>query len=224
MRLRTENLEKFFPGKGSQKPLLTCGSPGCGIITEDIKEVGTKTMRPKSLRVDSLASPRWLLLVCAVLLLFGCQAKEPAASFKKDVKSIMDKLCTTLAEPVFKGNVPGIETALKEIEPHVIKLCQRCPFQVGVLNQHGEILAVHPPTKSNNNFSSYDLVIKVISSKQIQQQKFFLQNGPELYIICAPILRQDKLIGLIGIAISAEEAKSRWGLTEKEFMALDFNT
>ena len=181
-------------------------------------------MRPNSLHVDSLASPRWLLLVCAVLLLFACQAKEPAASFKQDVKSILDKLCTALVEPVFKGDVPGIETALSEIEPHVVKLCRRCPFQVGVLNQHGEILAVHPPTERSNNFSSYDLVIKTISSKQIQQQKFFLQDGPELYIICAPILRQDKVIGLTGIAISAEEAKSRWGLTEKEFMALNFNT
>ena len=183
-------------------------------------------MRSKVLHVFFLSSPRWLLLVCAVLLLLACQSQplSPAASFKKDVKSILDKLCTTMVEPVFKGDVPGIERALSELEPQLAKLCPRCPFQVGVLNQHGEILAVHPPTERTNNFSSYDLVIKVISSKQIQQQKFFLQNGPELYIICAPILRQDKVIGLIGIAISAEEAKSKWGLTEKEFMALNFNT
>ena len=181
-------------------------------------------MRPNSLPVDSLASPRWLLLVGAVLLLFACQTKDPTASFKKEVKSILNKLCTTLVEPVSKSDVPGIETALSEIEPQLAKLCRMCPFQVGVLNQHGEILAVHPPTERTNNFSSYDLVIKVISSKMIQQQRFFLQDGSELYIICAPILRQDKVIGLTGIAISAEEAKSKWGLTEKEFMALNFNT
>jgi len=181
-------------------------------------------MTSNSLHLDSLASPRWLLLVCAVLLLFACQAKQPATSFKQDVKSILDKLCTALVEPVFKGNVPGIETVLSEIEPHIVELCRRCPFQVGVLNQHGEMLAVHPPAGRSNNFSSYDLVIKTINSKQIQQQKFFLQDGLELYIICAPILRQDKVIGLTAIAISAEEAKSKWGLTEKEFMALNFNT
>jgi hypothetical protein len=183
-------------------------------------------MISNSLHLDSLASPRWLLLVCAVLLLFACQSRplSPAASFKKDVKSILDKLCTTLVEPVFKGDVPGIESALSEIEPQFAKMCRMCPFQVGVLNQHGQILVVHPPPERTNNFSSYDLVIKVISSKMIQQQKFFLQDGPELYVICAPILRQDKVIGLIGIAISAEEAKSKWGLTEKEFMALNFNT
>jgi len=183
-------------------------------------------MRPNSLHLDSLAIPRWLLLVGASLLLFACQSPplSPADSFKKEVKSILDKLCTTLVEPVSKSDVPGIETALSEIKPQLVKLCPMCPFQVGVLNRHGEILAVHPPTERTNNFSSYNMVIKVISSKQIQQQKFFLPDGPELYIICAPILRQDKVIGLMGIAISAEEAKSRWGLTEKEFMALNFNT
>jgi hypothetical protein len=183
-------------------------------------------MTSNSLHLDSLASPRWLVLVCAVLLLFACQSQplSPADSFKKDVKSILDKLCTALVEPVFKGDVPGIETVLSKIEPHIVELCRRCPFQVGVLNQNGVILAVHPSTGKNSNFSSYDLVIKTINSKQIQQQKFFLQDSPELYIICAPILRQDKLIGLTAIAISAEEAKSKWGLSEKEFMALNFNT
>jgi len=183
-------------------------------------------MRLNFLHVDSLAGPRWLLLVCAVLLLSACQSppSSPAASFKKEVKGILDKLCAALVEPVFKGDLPGIESALSELEPQLAKLCPRCPFQVGVLNQQGKTLAIHPPTGRSNNFSSYDLVIKVISSKQIQQQKFFLQNGPELYIICAPILRQDKVIGLVGIAISAAEAKSNWGLTEKEFMALNFNT
>jgi hypothetical protein len=183
-------------------------------------------MRSNYLPLDSLASPRWLLLVGAVLLLFACQSRtlNPADRFKKEVKSILDKLCTTLAEPVSKSDVPGIETALSEIKPQLVKLCPMCPFQVGVLNQHGKILAVHPPTKKTNNFSSYDLVIKVISSKMIQQQRFFLPDGSELYIICAPILRLDKVIGLMGIAIRAEEAKSKWGLTEKEFMALNFNT
>ncbi len=182
-------------------------------------------MRSNSLPLDSLASPRWLLLVGAVLLLFACQSPplSPADRFKKEVKSILDKLCTTLVEPVSKSDMHGIETVLSEIEPLAVELCRMCPFQVGVLNEHGKILAVHPPTGRNNNFSNYDLVIKTISSKQIQQQSFFLQDGSALYIICAPILRQGKVIGLTAIAINAEEAKSRWGLTEKEFMALNFN-
>ena len=184
-------------------------------------------MRSNALPLASLASPRWLLLVGAILLLFACQPPplNPADGFKEEVKSILDKLCTTLVEPVSKSDVPGIETVLSEYEPQLAKLCPRCPFQVGVLNRHAEILAVHPP-RSTNNFASYDLVIKVISSKMSNSgsRGSFSRMVPNSYIICAPILRQDKVIGLMGIAISAEEAKSRWGLTEKEFMALNFNT
>jgi hypothetical protein len=67
-------------------------------------------------------------------------------------------------------------------------------------------------------------MIKAINSKKIQQQRFFLQNGSELYIICAPLIREDTVIGLIAIAINSEDAEKKWGLKEKEFMALNFNT
>ena len=67
-------------------------------------------------------------------------------------------------------------------------------------------------------------MIKAIKSKKIQQQRFFLQDGSELYLICAPLIRQDTLIGLVAIAISSEDAAKRWDLTEKEFLAMDFNT
>jgi hypothetical protein len=43
-------------------------------------------------------------------------------------------------------------------------------------------------------------------------------------MICVPILRENVVIGLIAIAINSEEAEKRWGLTEKEFLAIDFNT
>jgi len=31
------------------------------------------------------------------------------------------------------------------------------------------------------------------------------------------------VIGMLAIALSAADAKSRWGLTEEEFLTLDFN-
>ena len=63
-------------------------------------------MRSDSLPLDSLASPRWLLLVGAILLLCACQPPplSPADRFKKEVKSILDKLCTT---PVEWGDLFG---------------------------------------------------------------------------------------------------------------------
>ena len=83
------------------------------------------------------------------------------------------------------------------------------------------------PVKKNDkakDFSSYDVVIKAINSKKIQQQRLFLQDGAKLYLVCAPLIREDTLIGLVAIAISSTDAQQKWGLKEKEFLALDFNT
>ncbi|MGA9753520.1 MAG: hypothetical protein WBV23_00100 [Desulfobaccales bacterium] len=171
----------------------------------------------------------WLTLVCAALLFWGCQAQEAplspaAATFKKEIKTCINTLAAPLLEPVANKDVAKIAGALEKVEPQTVKLCRMCPFQIGILNATGETLAVHPPTKENKNFSNYDLVIKAINSKKIQQQRLFLQDGAQLYLICAPLIRQDKVIGLMAIAISADEAEKRWGLTEKDFLALNFNT
>jgi len=171
-----------------------------------------------------------ILLLGAVILFFGCQAREAplspgAATFKQELKKCFDNLGVTLVEPVAKNDLAGIRAALEKVESPAVKLCRLCPFEIGVLNPSGETLAAYPKGDGKaKNFSNYELVIKAISSKKIQQQRFFLQDGAKLYLVCAPLIREDKLIGLVAIAISSEDAEKRWGLTEKEFLALDFNT
>jgi hypothetical protein len=173
--------------------------------------------------------PLWPVLLCLAVLMGGCQAKEPplspaAASFKKEIKQCLDNVTVPLLGPVAKRDLPGISAALEKVEPQAVKLCRMCPFQIGVINQAGETLAVHPPKDTSSNFSNYDLVIKAMRSKKIQHQRFFLQNGSQIYMIGAPLIRGDQVVGLVAIAINADEAANRWGLTEQEFQALDFNT
>jgi hypothetical protein len=176
-------------------------------------------------------APLWLALVVAVTLLSGCQAKPPplspaAASFKHEIKTCLTSLSAGLMEPVAKKDVAAINAVLEKVESPAVKLCRLCPFQVGVLSPLGEALAIYPPRSGNGtkNYSNYDLITKAIHSKKIQQQKFFLQNGSELYIICAPLVRENKVIGLIVIAINSKEAEKRWGFQAKEFQGLDFNS
>ena len=149
-----------------------------------------------------------------------------AATFKQEIKSCLTNLSVTLMEPVAKQDLAGIKAALEKVESPAVKLCRLCPFEIGVMNPSGETLAAYPAKGDGKakNYSNYDLVIKAINSKKIQQQQFFLQDGSELYLVCAPLIRQDTLIGLVAIAISSEDAEKRWGLKEKEFLALDFNT
>jgi hypothetical protein len=171
-----------------------------------------------------------LALVVSALLFYGCQAKPAplspgAAAFKHAIKDCLTKLSAGLMEPVAKKDILAITNALERVESPAVKLCSLCPFKIGVMNRFGEGLAVYPPKSDNNmkNYSSYDLVIKAINRKRIQQQIFYLQDGSELYIICAPLLRDGNLIGLVAIAVNSKDAGAKWNLTDKEFMALNFN-
>jgi len=171
-----------------------------------------------------------ILLVSAVILVLGCQAREAplnpgVATFKQELKSCFDNIAVTLMEPVANKDAAGIQAALEKVESPAVKLCRLCPFEIGVLNPAGEIMAAYPVKGAGKakNFSSYELVKKAISSKKIQQQGLFLADGSKLYLLCAPLIRKDVLIGLVAIAISSADAEKRWNLTEKEFLALDFN-
>ena len=172
-----------------------------------------------------------VLLASAVILLSGCQAREAplspgAATFKQELKSCLTNLSAALMEPVAKKDLEGIRVALEKAESPAVKLCRLCPFEIGVTNASGETLAAYPikGDGKGKDYSQYDLVKKAISGKKIQQQGLFLPDGSKLYLICAPLIRKDTLIGLVAIAISSVEASKRWGLTEKEFLAMDFNT
>ena len=148
------------------------------------------------------------------------------ATFKQELKSCFDNIAVTLMEPVANKDAAGIQAALEKVESPAVKLCRLCPFEIAVLNPAGEIMAAYPVKGAGKakDYSTYELVKKAISSKKIQQQGLFLPDGSKLYLVCAPLIRKDVLIGLVAIAISSVEAEKRWNLQEKEFMALDFNT
>jgi hypothetical protein len=188
-------------------------------------------MRPIAVPMQAIPCPyRWPLLLCAAMLILSCSAKAPplspaAATFKQEMKTCITNLSAALMEPVANKDVAAINAALVKMESPAVKLCRLCPFQVGVLDRVGEVLATYPAKSDNGNknYSGYDLIAKAIASKKIQQQRFFLQDGTKLYIICVPLLRANNLVGLIAIAVNSEDPGRRWGLTEKDFMSINFN-
>lgn len=147
------------------------------------------------------------------------------ASFKQELKSCLDSLSGSLRDPVIRKDLAAIKAALSNLESPAVKLCRMCPFEVGVLNPAGATLAEYPVRGDGKpkDYSTYELVKKAISSKRIQQQGLFLPDGSKIYLVAAPIVNQEVLIGLVAIAVSSEEAAKRWGFTEKEFLAIDFN-
>lgn len=172
----------------------------------------------------------WLALVALlVAAAWGCQSQEPplrpgATEFKKEVLACIAKLKTDLVAPLEKRDIPALNDTLKEVEPQAIKLCRMCPFRIGILNHEGHTLTVYPPKQDAlANFSNYEVVIQTLKSRRISTQRLFLQNGSQVYIICVPLLKDDQVLGILAVAVSAEDAKQRWDMTAEEFLAIDFN-
>jgi hypothetical protein len=159
----------------------------------------------------------------------GCRATEPplspaAAAFKKEVQDCLDQLCHGMVEQIEKKDIAGLNESLKHIEPEALRLCRMCPFRIGILDKTGDTLTVYPfKQEAMANFSKYEVVVQTLKNKKINQQRFFLQDGAQIYIICVPLSREKELVGIMALSLSAEDAKSRYGLTEADFLAIDFN-
>lgn len=172
---------------------------------------------------------RLMLLLLLLVLLGGCQAKEtplsPAAEcFKKEVQDCLDRLGKGVVDAVLKGDLPALNEALKRLEPEAIKLCRMCPFRIGILDKNGETLTVYPyKVEAMGNFSSYEAVKQTLKNHQINQQRLYLQEGSQIYIICIPLLKDNHLVGILVLSLSAKDAQDRYELSEKEFMAINFN-
>ncbi|MFZ5453665.1 MAG: hypothetical protein ACOZF2_17550 [Thermodesulfobacteriota bacterium] len=170
-----------------------------------------------------------VLLILLLGFTYGCQTKEPplspaAARFKHEVKECLDLVTKPLIGPLSRKDAAGIHAALKKTEPENLKLCVRCPFRMGVMDVEGNSLALYPQRKNADlDFYKYEVVQQALKERKIRQQRLFLQDGSGLFVICVPLLKDNQVMGILAIALSASEARNKWGLTEKEFMALDFN-
>ncbi len=175
-------------------------------------------------------SGAWPILLLLLLgLLGGCQAKEPplspeAGAFKKEVQDCLDRLCQGLVGSILKRDVDALNETLKKVEPEALKLCRMCPFRIGILDKNGETLTVYPfKIEAMGNFANYTGVAQTLKNHQINQQRLYLQDGSQIYLIFVPLLHDNGLVGIMVLSLSAKDARDRWGLTEKEFLDINFN-
>jgi hypothetical protein len=165
----------------------------------------------------------WLMVAC------GCQTREAplspaAAAFKKEVQQAIGMMAKELAGPVAKSDKTAIAAVLDKIMPTSLKLCRACPFMLGVLDPNGVILAVHPPKQEySGNYSDYKLVMKALEDGEVCQGQLFLQDGSKLYTICSPLMKEGKAVGIMVLTTTDNEVKQRWGISDAEFAAINFN-
>jgi hypothetical protein len=171
----------------------------------------------------------WLLpLIGHVIILGGCGAKEPplsreAQTLKKELLREMDKLTAALVEPTAKQNWEAIPLILKSSYEDIEKKGKLVLTRIGVMDRDG-ILQLTYPSKEAEGFDFYNFqpAKLVYINKRKAQAKLYVGIN-KIFILIAPLLQKDQVIGAAVVAFSDEELQNTWKVSEKEFLSIDFN-
>lgn len=176
----------------------------------------------------------WIIvLIFASAGFLGCGSKEPSLSkaayaFKKEIDETLRNLIPLFVEPVVKGDVKATDTILKKLFVDAHRKGRPLTFSIVILDKHGVTLTYRYPQKACHltsalNYSDYSVVAQALEEHRIVQGRLFLQGGTTLYAICAPLLRDKIVNGLLVLGIPAVRISDTFGVSEKEFLALNFN-
>ncbi|MDD3579647.1 MAG: hypothetical protein PHW74_01355 [Desulfobacca sp.] len=168
------------------------------------------------------------VIILAVVFM-GCQSQEPslspaATSLKQNLKKIIDNFSLALGKPIADQDKKSINLKLEELFKRANS--QEVPglLDITVLDHKALRLASHPEGTNNvQSFSNYRTVRKALAEGKIVQARLFFQDGFRLYVICVPTLHKHEVKGLIILCFDATAVNNQSGVTEEEFLAIDFN-
>ena len=186
--------------------------------------------KPGSSKTGLVFKPALILIVLAALVVTGCSPKEPplspeAQAFKKEIGMIMGNMQQSLAEPVARGDIPAIDAVLNGFSKTTANICVDCPYRSGVLNKDGVLLTTFPKNEFiGRNFSSYKTISEPIQKQKISQRQMFQADGVKIYYISAPLMKDNKVAGVVILALTPNDIEKKWHMSEKEFLAIDLNT
>lgn len=170
----------------------------------------------------------WLLpVVGLVLLLGGCQAKEQplstaAQAFRGEVLGEMHKLTAALAAPLAHQDREAVRPILQTASAAMEKKGRLVPTTLAVLDENGITQGRFPGRDAGHlDFMNYDATKVVYKEKRIAQARLFL-GGAKIFVVLAPVLKQDQVIGAVALGFSEEDLR-KGKISEKDFLDLDFN-
>jgi len=185
-------------------------------------------------RLDRMArkAGRFVLLCFFLVLLFSFPACKPApapssaaVAFKKEVRDNIEKLSPPFAEALQKGNGKQVETALMQTCAEADRTGTPFSCCIAILDKNGISITSTSPRKSSQriDYSHYESIKKSLREKRIIHTRLFLQDGTKVYVISSPLLKDGTLHGLLVLGYFSTEVQRHWGLTEAEFLEINFN-
>ncbi|MEJ2093248.1 MAG: hypothetical protein P8X65_13770 [Syntrophobacterales bacterium] len=173
--------------------------------------------------------------ICVMLFLAlavgpGCQEAKPppspkAAAFSREVQSVINRIAPPLAGPVAQKDRKADQKALEKVFSLCAEECQDMFYYVFILDQQGVLTALYPPAEVNKfQFSNYKGVQKAFAEKKPNQTALYKPNGTLIYIIYVPLIHEGHMVGIVAFGLEENKVLEEGGLSEKEFLALDFKT
>jgi hypothetical protein len=168
------------------------------------------------------------MFICLAVVLGGCQAKEAplskeAQTLKQEVLGELEQLGALLLKPAAQEDWPAAKDLLQAAYEEMVKSGKAAPFRIGVLDRHGVVQGMFPPAKEKQlDFSGYTLAKTVYTERKTAKAVLYV-GEIKIFIVVAPLHQQDRILGAVALGFTEEELEKTWKVSEKEFLAIDFN-
>lgn len=182
---------------------------------------------------SAIAVPRSVLtgfFLLALMIFPGCTPKEPpnsdaAISFKKEALNTIGYLSPLLADPLSRDDIAGVTKAAKAGLSGKSAINPSLDFRFVVLDKNGvEIAGSGTDQKGEKfNFSNYRVVDEPLNKQKMAQARLYVQGGEKIFVIGSPLVFEKNIVGVLVIGLTMEEVQREWGVSEEEFLLIDFN-
>ena len=160
----------------------------------------------------------------------GCGKKEPplskeALSLKKEIKERIEKYAPVFLDPLSRRDKAAVQEALGKLSIEFTKGGQPLTWGAAVLDKDGITLGALTSggPQAGLDYSNMKPVAEVLKNRKMIQGKFYRKDGFNAYYVVGPLLRKEELVGLFVLGLPTKEVNEKRGVSEKEFMAIDFN-
>jgi hypothetical protein len=178
-------------------------------------------------------NPSGLFLLRSFLILFlflsACQPahfpSNAAVAFKKEVRDNIEKLSPLFANALLEKNQKQVETVLMRACAEAERTGKPFSCGIAILDKNGISVTSTSPRKPSRgiDYSHYESITKSLRQKRIVHTSLFLQDGTKIFAISSPLVKDGNLFGLLVLGYFSTEVQRNWGLTEAEFLEINFN-
>ena len=171
-----------------------------------------------------------ILLLLSLAVLAGCTgtsaSKNPAAEdFRKEVEATARRMVPLLVEPMTRGDRGAVRQILSSERKRVLSAPNAVLMQTVVLDPKGVVFECDIPfvCDTSRDYSRLDLVAGALKGKAGRHGKIYTANNKEAFIVLTPISLKGEKEGLLGLVYDADRLLRERGVTEREFLAMNFS-